>query len=67
MSSPIQQSAVPVETEAERQERLAWEAQAIDEALRSIEEEGTIPFEEIMAWVNSWDTPDELLPPEPKK
>jgi hypothetical protein len=41
MSSPIQQSAVPVETEAERQERLAWEAQAIDEALRSIEEEGT--------------------------
>jgi predicted transcriptional regulator len=67
MSSPIQQSPVPVETPAEREERLAWEAQAIKEALQSIEEEGTIPFEEIVAWVKSWDTQDELPPPEPRK
>jgi predicted transcriptional regulator len=26
-----------------------------------------IPFEEVMAWVESWGTPDELSPPDPRK
>jgi hypothetical protein len=67
MQSPIAPPLTPSETEAGRQEQLAREAQAIEEALRSSEEDGTIPFKEIMAWVASWDTQSELPPPEPKK
>jgi predicted transcriptional regulator len=26
-----------------------------------------IPFEDVMAWVQSWGTPNELPPPEPRK
>jgi predicted transcriptional regulator len=26
-----------------------------------------VPFEEVMAWVETWGTPDELPPPEPRK
>jgi predicted transcriptional regulator len=67
MRSPIAHPLPPSETEADRKERLAWESQAIEEALRSSEDEGTIPFEEIVAWVDSWDTQSELPPPEPRK
>jgi predicted transcriptional regulator len=67
MQSPTVHPPTADETEISRQERQAWEAQAIEEALRSGEEEGTIPFAEVVAWVESWDTPDELPPPEPRK
>ena len=55
------------ETAEERTARLAWEALALEEAERSFEEEGGIPVEEVIAWVDSWDTPNELPPPEPRK
>jgi len=67
MQSPSAHPLPTSETKADRQKRLACEAQAIEEALRSSEDEGTIPFEEIVAWVDSWDTQSELPPPEPKK
>lgn len=62
-----QTDSLPAETPEERQARLAWEAQAIEEALQSAERDGTIPLEEVEAWVESWDTPNELPPPEPRK
>lgn len=45
----------------------AREARAIEEGIRSIAEQGTIPFGEVVAWIESWDTPNELPPPEPSK
>jgi hypothetical protein len=57
----------PAETTEDRITRLAWEARALQEAERSFEEEGGIPIEEVVAWVDSWDTPNELSPPEPRK
>ncbi len=59
--------AEPAETEAERAVRLEWEARALKEAERSFEEEGGIPIEEVETWVDSWDTANELPPPEPRK
>ncbi len=57
----------PSETEEERRARLAREAEAIAEAERSFEEEGGIPFEEVAAWVESLNTPNELPRPKPRK
>lgn len=55
------------ETDAQYRERLAWEAERIAKALASVEREGTIPFEEVEAWVESWGTPNELPTPKPRK
>ena len=52
-----------VTSDSSRTEKL----RAIREARESIEKDGTIPFEEIEAWVNSWGTPNELPPPQPRK
>jgi predicted transcriptional regulator len=52
-----------VTSDSSRAEKL----RAIREARESIEREGTIPFEEIEAWVDSWDTPNELPQPQPRK
>ncbi len=62
-----QTDSLPAETPEERRARLAWEAQAIEEALESADRDGTIPLDEVVAWVESWNTPDELPPPEPRK
>ena len=55
------------ETDAQRRKRLAWEAERIAESLASVEREGTIPFEEVEAWIESWGTPNELPMPKPRK
>jgi len=34
---------------------------------QSVIDEGGIPLEEVEAWVNSWDSPEELPPPQPRK
>jgi hypothetical protein len=56
----------PMETPDERRARLAREAELIEEARASIAREGTIPFEEIEAWVNSWGTANPLPKPTPR-
>ena len=40
---------------------------AVQEAIDSLEQEGGIPLEEIEAWIESWGTPGELPPPQPRK
>ena len=67
MMHPRPQPGEPAETEAERTARLAREGEAIEKARRSLAERGGIPIEEIEVWVESWDTPDELPMPQPRK
>ena len=58
--------AAAPETEEARRARLAWEAERIEEARASIRAEGTIPHEEVRAWVESWGTENELPQPQPR-
>lgn len=51
------------ETEADRQRRLAWEAEMIAEADASIAAGRTVSEEEIDAWIDSLGTDHELPPP----
>jgi predicted transcriptional regulator len=51
------------ETEAERQRRIAWEADRIAEAQASAAAGRLIPSEEVDAWIDSLDTNHELPPP----
>jgi predicted transcriptional regulator len=67
MANPNLQPTLLGETEAERQAREAEEDRLLDEAEAEAERVGTIPFEEVEAWVRSWGTPNELPPPEPRK
>lgn len=55
------------ETPEQRAARIEWDRKAIQRALESIEREGTIPFEEVEAWLDSLGTANELPPPEPRK
>jgi predicted transcriptional regulator len=54
-----------IETSVERQHRLELEARLIAEARASAAAGLTISLEAIKAWVDSWDTENELPPPEP--
>ena len=54
-----------LESPAERQARLVWEDEMIDQSLTSVETEGVVPFAAVKAWVASWDTDHELPPPRP--
>ena len=65
MANPNLQPTLLGDTEAERQAREAEEDRLLDEA--EAERVGTIPFEEVEAWVRSWGTPNELPQPEPRK
>lgn len=55
------------ETSDAEAERLAREAELINEARDSIALRGTIPMEAVFAWVDSIGTDHELAPPEPTK
>ena len=55
--------AVTPDTEAERQRRLAWEAEMIAEADADIEAGRMIDEAEIDAWIDSLGTEHELPPP----
>ena len=55
----------PEEAPDQRQRRLAWEAEMIDEALADVAAGRLISLEAVEAWVESWDTDHELPPPEP--
>jgi hypothetical protein len=57
----------PIETEADRKDRLAEEMRLLDEAEAEAELLGTIPADEVRAWVESWGTANELPPPEPRR
>jgi predicted transcriptional regulator len=52
-----------VETDAEKQRRLAWEAERIAEARADIAAGRVVPSEEVDAWIDSVDTDHELPPP----
>jgi predicted transcriptional regulator len=52
-----------VETEAERQRRIAWEAARIAEARASAAAGRVVSSEEVDAWIDSLDTEHELPPP----
>ena len=56
-------SAARLETEAERQRRLAWEAEMIAEADADIAAGRLIDAAEIDAWIDSIGTDHELPPP----
>ena len=65
MDQPNPHPAELTETAEERGARIAREEQTIEQARRSLTECGGIPLEDVEAWVDSWDTPDEL--PMPRK
>ena len=67
MDTPVRRVPEQPETEDERRARLAWEARALDEAEAETEREGWIDGDEILAWMRSWGTENELPPPEPRK
>lgn len=67
MAHPSPQPTDPLETEAEPKAQQAEEDRLLDEAEAEAERVGTIPFEEVEAWIRSWGTPNELPPPEPRK
>lgn len=41
----------------------AWHLAAIDEGLKAADEGRVVAHEDVMAWVQSWDRPDELPMP----
>jgi predicted transcriptional regulator len=53
------------ESPADRKRRLELEARLIAEARAEAAAGLTISLEAIWAWVDSWDTENELPPPEP--
>ena len=67
MDTPVPRTPEQAETEDERRARLAWEARALDEAEAEAEREGWIDGDEILAWMRTWGTENELPPPEPRK
>ncbi len=48
-----------------------WSAEALAEDARRLEQfekdRLAVPLDEVKAWVESWDTPNELPPPTPRK
>jgi|GEM_PF-2168892 len=54
-----------LESPAERQARLVWEAEMIEEALASAAEGRVVSFVAVEAWVNSLGTANELPMPTP--
>ena len=53
------------ETAETREQRLAREEKLIEEARASAAAGKLISVEAVQAWVDSWDTDNELPPPEP--
>ncbi len=54
------------ETDADRQDRLTREAEMIAEARAQIARGEVVDFEDVEAWINSWDTPHEKPRPLPR-
>ncbi len=42
----------------------AWQLAAIDEGIKAADAGQVLPHEDVVAWVKSWDGPDELPMPE---
>lgn len=69
---PMDQADLPppperTETAEERAARIAWEDHATEEAEAEAEREGTIPAEDVFAWLRSLDTDNPLPEPQPRK
>ncbi len=54
------------ETDADRQNRLAREAEMIAEARAQVARGEVVDFEDVEAWIDSWDTPHEKPRPLPR-
>lgn len=64
LQSPVPLGAVdPSEADSERTERLAREQRQVAQALASVAAGRTVPFAAVEAWVESWDSADELPMP----
>ena len=53
------------ETAEARRLRIAWEAEQIDQAMADVAAGRLISLEAVEAWVDSWDTENELPAPRP--
>jgi predicted transcriptional regulator len=67
MTQSRSQPVDSLETTEEREARIAEESRLLNAAEAEAERVGTIPASEIRAWVESWGTPNEFPPPEPRK
>jgi predicted transcriptional regulator len=54
------------ERDIDRQARLAREAEMIAEARAQAARGEVVDFEDVEAWIESWDTPQEKLRPRPR-
>jgi len=66
MSASHRHRPSQVETDADRKARLAREAEMIAEARAEVARGEVVDFDEVAAWVESWDTDRELPMPRPK-
>jgi predicted transcriptional regulator len=66
MSAPHRHPPYQSETEADRQARLAREAEMIAEARAQVARGEVVDFEDVEAWIDSWDTPQEKPRPLPR-
>jgi hypothetical protein len=57
----------PSKSAEDRAARAAWEDRVTAEAEAEAEREGTIPAEEVFAWLRSLDTNNPLPEPQPRK
>ena len=61
--SPRGVDALRPETEAERRDRLAWEAEGIAEADAELDAGFYVDAADVLAWIESMGTSHELPPP----
>jgi predicted transcriptional regulator len=55
-----------LESDVDRQVRLAREAEMIAEARAQAARGEVVDFEDVEAWIDSWDTPQEKPRPQPR-
>jgi hypothetical protein len=66
MPSPAPHPNELIETDADPQDRLAEEERLLEAAEAEAERVGTIPADEVHAWVRSLSTPNPLPMPRPR-
>jgi predicted transcriptional regulator len=61
--APLPNDRAPVETEADRQRRLAWEAEGVAKARESVAAGRLVDSAKVKAWIDSIGTDHELPVP----
>jgi predicted transcriptional regulator len=67
MSASRRRPPHQTEAEADRRARLSREAEMIAEARAEVARGDVVEFDEVAAWVESWDTDHELPMPQSKR